>query len=219
MKIKILVLEDNELFLETLVDFLEDQDFLVESAVNGEEALKKCYTNHYDLYLLDVKVPLLNGFDFLKELRDSGDKTPAIFITSLNQKEDLSRGFESGCDDFMKKPLDLDELSLRIRALLKRIAPEETIKIDDIFSFNVKRKRLLKNNTEIDLNLKDAELLYILLRHRGKTVTKEMIRDALWNNEEASNDGSVRVYVNNLKKILGKDSIENIRSIGYKFAY
>ena len=217
MSANILILEDNELFLETIEDFLQTQGFTTQRAINGEEALEICFKHKFDLYLIDVKVPLLNGFDFLKELRVSKDLTPAIFITSLNDKESLLKGFMSGCDDYMKKPLDLDELKWRIDAILKRVNTEEIIKIDDEFCFNVKRKRPYKNNKEIDLNPKDAKLLYLLLKDRGKVVTKEMIKDALWSSAETVNEGSVRVYINNLKKIFSKEAITNIRGVGYRF--
>ncbi len=214
---KILILEDNELLLETLEDILENEGYECELAKDGEEALKKSYDNKYCLYLLDVKVPFVNGFDFLKELRDAGDRTPAIFITSLIDKESLSQGFSSGCDDYIKKPFDLDELLLRIRAVLKRVNPDEIIKIDEEFSFNTKRMRLIKNENEIDLNLKDAKLLLLLLKERGRVVTAEMINDTLWDKDKSGSSGAVRVYINNLKKILGKKRIINIRGLGYKF--
>ena len=214
---KVLVLEDNELLLETLEDFLENEGFEVDLAKDGEEALRLSYKNSYNLYLLDIKVPLVDGIELLRELREYGDETPAIFITSSIDKESITKGYEAGCDEYIKKPFDLDELLMRIKAVLKRVEPEESIKIDENFSYNIKRKRLLKNNQEIKINLKDSQLLELLLKNRGKVVTKEMIKDELWQNEELVSSGALRVYINNLKKIFGKESIENIRGLGYRF--
>jgi len=214
---KVLVLEDNELLLETLEDFLENEGFEVDLAKDGEEALRLSYKNSYNLYLLDIKVPLVDGVELLKELRDYGDETPAIFITSSMDKESITKGYEAGCDEYIKKPFDLDELLMRIKAVLKRVEPEDSIKIDEEYSYNIKRKRLLKNNQEVKINLKDLQLLELLLKNRGKVVTKEMIKDELWQNEELVSSGSLRVYINNLKKIFGKSSIENIRGLGYRF--
>ena len=214
---KILVLEDNELLLETLEDFLENEGFEVDLAKDGEEALRLSYQNSYSLYLLDIKVPLVDGVELLKELREYGDETPAIFITSSTDKDSITNGYEAGCDEYIKKPFDLDELLMRIKAVLKRVEPQESIKIDENYSYNVKRKRLLKNNQEIKINLKDLQLLELLLTNRGKVVTKEMIKDKLWQNEELVSSGSLRVYINNLKKIFGKEAIENIRGLGYRF--
>ena len=214
---KVLVLEDNELLLETLEDFLENEGFEIDLAKDGEEALRLSYKNSYNLYLLDIKVPLVDGIELLKELREYGDETPAIFITSSIDKESITKGYEAGCDEYIKKPFDLDELLMRIKAVLKRVEPEESIKIDENFSYNIKRKRLLKNNQEIKINLKDSQLLELLLKNRGKVVTKEMIKDELWQNEELVSGGALRVYINNLKKIFGKNAIENIRGLGYRF--
>ena len=217
MSHKILLLEDDELFCETLEDFLEEEGFDVDLAHEGREALQKSYNNVYDLYLLDVKVPHINGFDFLKMLRDAGNDTPAIFITSLKEMQDLSKGFLVGADDYLKKPFELEELLLRINAVLRRKGIVDLFEIDSDFTLDIKRKRLYKNSKEIPLNLKDIQLLILLVQNRGKVVTKEMILDTLWSSEENASYGSIRVYINNLKKIFSKEKIVNIRGIGYKF--
>jgi DNA-binding response OmpR family regulator len=216
---KILVLEDNELLLETLEDFLSEKCCEIDLAHSAQEALELCFRNRYDIYLFDVKLPDGNGFNLLNELRKANDDTPAIFITSLEDKESLKEGFINGADDYIKKPFDLDELWLRVNAIMhrKRGIKEECIKIDEEYTLDIQRKNLLKNSQEIILNLKDFELLHLLLLHRGKVVTKQMIEEHLWSSCDNPNYGSIRVYINNLKKIFGKDSITNIRGIGYRF--
>ncbi len=214
---RVLILEDNELLLETLEDFLENEGFEIDLAKDGEEALRLIYNNSYSLYLLDIKVPLVNGIELLKELREYGDETPAIFITSSTDKESITNGYKVGCDEYIKKPFDLDELLMRIKAVLKRVEPQESIKIDENYSYNIKRKRLFKGSQEVKINLKDLQLLELLLKNRGEVVTKEMIKDELWRNEDVVSSGALRVYINNLKKIFGKDAIENIRGLGYRF--
>lgn len=216
---KLLILEDNTLLLSTLEDFLSEKGFTCTPVSSGKEALKKCYEEKFDLYLLDVKVPDVSGFDFLKELRESNDRTPAIFVTSLNDKESLEKGFLMGGDDYIKKPFDLDELILRIKAVLGRSkgSASDILQIDDCYGLDTARKRLYCNEEEVSLNLKDFELLHLLIQDRGKVVTKEMIKSSLWSSSEEINEGSIRVYINNLKKIFGKEAISNIRSIGYRF--
>ncbi len=216
-KAKVLILEDNKLLLETMEDFLENSGFKVDLAQNGEEALELSYKNSYILYLLDIKVPFVNGIEFLKELREFGDDTPAIFITSSRDKESMIEGYNAGCDDYIKKPFDLDELLMRIRAVLKRVELEDIVIIDEKYTYNTKRKRLLKEDKEVKINLKDLLLLELFLKNRSQLVTKEMIKDKLWQYEEIVSDGSLRVYVNNLKKFFGKNSIKNIRGLGYRF--
>lgn len=219
MSYKLLILEDNLLLLQTLEDFLSEHDYVCTLVTSGKEALKACFENKFDLYLLDVKVPELSGFDFLKELRSSGDYTPAIFVTSLNDQESLTQGFLLGSDDYIKKPFDLQELLLRIKAILSRVkgGVDDWLMIDEHFKLNMARKRLFRDGVELDINLKDFDLLSLLVKERGKVVTKEMIHECLWNNSEEINEGSIRVYINNLKKIFGKESISNIRGIGYRF--
>lgn len=217
MSYKILILEDNQLLLETLEELLSDNGYIVTAVPKGIEALNISFNESFDLFLLDVKVPDINGFDFLKSLRDSGNMTPAIFLTSLTDKESLTKGFNLGGDDYIKKPFDLEELLLRIKAILERMnKKKKLLTIYKRFTIDLDRKRVFKDGMELDINLKDFQLLCLLIEDRGKVVTTEMIIDTLWKNEEA-NIGSIRVYVTNLKKIFGKDSISNIRGIGYRF--
>ncbi len=214
---KILILEDNELLLETLDEFLSDNGYSVKLAKSGSEALSFTYNEDFDLFLLDVKVPDISGFEFLKQMRDIGCKTPAIFLTSLRDKDSLAQGFGLGGDDYIKKPFDLDEVLFRIKAvLLRKVDNEDEVKIFGSFYINKERKRVFDAGVELDMNLKDYKLLNLLIENRGKVVTTEMIVERLWKNEVA-NIGSIRVYITNLKKIFGKDSISNIRGIGYRF--
>ena len=181
MSAKILVLEDNELLLETLDEFLSDSGYSVRLAKNGKDAIDLTYHEDFDLFLLDVKVPDINGFEFLKQMRDTGSKTPAIFLTSLRDKESLAQGFELGGDDYIKKPFDLDELLFRIKAVLSRkIDDEDEVKIFGNFYINRKRKRVLDMGVELDINPKDYKLLELLIENRGKVVTTEMIVEKLW---------------------------------------
>lgn len=215
---KILSVEDDELLLETLEDFLTTNKHSVTCVRGGKEALEKCYKKTYDLYLLDINLPDINGIECLKLLRQSGDETPAIFITSTSDKQNLQKGFLSGADDYIRKPFDLDELNLRIQAVLSRSGLKDCLlKINENFFINPAKKVLLKNKKEYHLNNKDFELLYLLVKNRGQIVTKQMIGDCLWSTSQTPNDSAVRVYINNLKKLFGKESITNIRGLGYRF--
>ena len=217
MSYKILLLEDDELFAQTIEDFLEEEDFDVSVVDDAKKALNRCEKGRYDLYLFDVKVPYMSGFELLKKIRSYEDNTPTIFITSLREKEDLSKGFMAGADDYIKKPVDLDELLLRIKALLKRSIGEEIISFGE-FKFDMRRKILLKNKDEVEnLHPKELELLYLLLKNINQTVTKEIIYESLWSVDEYISDGALRVYINNIKKSIGKEYIKNIRGVGYKF--
>lgn len=215
---KILLLEDDELFAQTIEDFLDDEGFVVDIASDGEKALDLNYKSNYDLYLLDINVPKINGLELLKNLRDSGDNTPTIFLTSYKDKQTLEEGFLSGADDYLKKPIDLDELILRIKSLLKRAGKQtEKIILDENMIFNPSDRRVYKDGIDINLPMKVIELLELFLENKEKIITKEMIVNRLWSPEEDYSEGSIRVYINQIKKIFSKEKIVNIKGIGYKF--
>ncbi|MGB6329369.1 MAG: response regulator transcription factor [Halarcobacter sp.] len=214
---KLLILEDDELFLETLEDFLSDEGFIIQTAVNGEEVITLCYENSYDLYLFDINVPKINGIDLLQELRKNNDTTPAIYLTSYKDKEMLSQGFLSGCDDYLKKPVDLDELLLRIQSVLKRSGKSfDKILLTKELSFEPNSRRVLKDGIDLPMPSKVIDLLELFLERKDTIITKEVIIKKLWNYDEDYSEGSIRVYINNLKHLIGKEKIKNIKGIGYK---
>jgi len=217
---KILVLEDDELFADTLEDFLCEEGYSIDVAYDGEEVLELNYQNNYDLYLLDINVPKLSGLELLKELRTSGDNTPTIFLTSYKDKETLKEGFLNGADDYLTKPVDMDELVLRIKSLLKRSGKQiENVNISNELVYNPQIKRLFKDKIDLNLPVKVLHLLELCLEHRNGIITKDMIVSKLWCIDEEYSEGSIRVYINNLKKIIGKDAIHNIKGIGYKIEF
>ncbi len=212
---KVLLLEDDLLFAESLVDLLEENGFEVVHAPNGQSALEKTFSQRFDLYLLDINVPLIDGNTLLQELRDANDTTPAIFVTSHKDKEMLKKSFLCGADDFITKPFDNDELLLRVSALLKR-TKNESVSCVGLLCNDALHKRFLYNNQELELSKKEYELLLLLARHVNATVPKEMILDALWSSSEGGSEGALRVYINRIKQLIPEISIENIRGIGYK---
>jgi len=205
---KILLLEDDEILAQTMLEILSDENFSVSLAKNGETALSMSYDYNYDLYLLDVNVPFLNGFDFLKSLRDSGDETPAFFITALKDLDSLSKGFNAGCDDYIKKPFDFDELLVRIRAKLKI---KENFLIYGNLRYNLTNDEILKNNVPINVPYVDKTIFLQFLKEVGRIVPKEILMDLL----EKPSDVALRGHIAKIKKILDVD-ISNIRAQGYR---
>lgn len=218
--IKILLLEDDELFCETIEDFLDDEGFDVSIANSSDDALTLNYAQKFDLYLLDINVPGMNGLELLKSLRESGDNTPTIYLTSYKDKDTLKEGFLSGADDYLTKPVDLEELLLRIHSLLKRSGKQiVNVVLHDGLEYNPSTRRILQNGVDLNVAVKVIQLFELCIENRGSIVTKEMIVDALWNIDEEYSEGSIRVYINNLKKVLGKDSIVNVKGVGYKVEF
>lgn len=217
---KILVLEDDELFASTLEDFLSDEGFEVDIAFDGEECLDLNFKKNYDLYIFDINVPKINGLELLEQLRTSGDNTPSIFLTSYKDKDTLQTAFLNGCDDYLKKPADLDELLLRIKALLKRNKKQfDIIKLSDNLTFNPLNKRVYENGVDLNLPIKVLELMELFVENRGEIVTKEMIISKLWATSQEYSEGSIRVYINQIKKLFHRDTILNIKGVGYKIEF
>ena len=211
----ILLLEDDLLFGETLVDLLEDDGYGVSHFANGQDALDATFEHKFDAYLLDINVPLIDGISLLSELRGADDATPAIFLTSHKDKEMLEKGFLSGCDDFLTKPFDSDELLLRLMALLKRSKKNEPESAGKL-THDKMHKTISYNGVELELSKKEYVLLVLLMAHANASVPKELIFDELWTSSESGSDGAIRVYINRLKQLLPEMKIENIRGIGYK---
>ena len=213
---RILLLEDDLLFGETLVDLLEDEGYEVSHVPNGQAALDATFSEKFDLYLLDINVPLIDGVSLLCDLRAAEDETPAVFLTSHTDKEMLKRSFLSGGDDFISKPFDNTELLLRLAALLKRSGRKAAECVGEL-CHDKQHKSIFYNGTALELSKKEYELLVLLMDHANAPVPKELIHEELWRSADGSgSDGAIRVYINRLKQLLPTMSIENLRGIGYK---
>jgi len=213
--IRILVLEDDQLFNETLEDFLEEEGYAVETAMDPYSALEISYKHVFDLYLFDVNLPYESGFDLLEKLRQSGDTTPAIFLTSREDKGSLAEGFAKGADDYMKKPIDLDELLLRIQAILRRQIRQERVVIGQ-YSLDTVAKILYLDDVALDVTKKAIELLLLLIQANGEVVGSDEIKNRLWAAGQSASDGALRVYITQLKKYF-HDNIVNVRGVGYRW--
>ena len=219
MKTKILLLEDDLNLSDTVCDYLEEKGFEVICVYDGEEALSSIYENRFDLLLLDVNVPIKNGFQVLKEIRKDGNNTPAIYITSLNCVDSLEQGYSSGCDDYIRKPFELKELLIRIQTILKREFSQksEIVNITETITFNSISSELKDADKEIKLNLKELKLLKFFLQHPNELLVHDRIYDYVWDYDEEYSDNSLRTYIKNLRKILGKDKIVSLKKLGYRF--
>jgi len=220
MKKKLLLLEDDIALNETIVDYLENIGFDIIPVYDGNSALEAIYENSFDLFLLDVNVPGMNGFEILKSVRAQEVTTPAIFITSLNSMSDLENGYDSGCDDYIKKPFALKELKLRVETILKREFfhnNSSKIQIDTDIYYDTHSNFLSINGSEIQLNNKDAKLLKLFLQNRDTLLTHETIYATLWEYGEDVSESALRTYIKNLRKHLGKEKIVSIKKLGYRF--
>jgi len=218
-KRKILLLEDDELFAGTLVDFLKESNFNIDIVTDGEDALSKSYEKYYDLYLFDINVPKLNGIELLKSLRNNGIKVPTIFLTSYKDDKTLNECFVSGCDDYIKKPFKAIELVLRINAVLKRASRiENRVNLNKNCYYDFNSRRIYCDEEEIHVPLKVIQLLELFIENNNKVIATEDIIDRLWSNYEEHSEGSIRLYIAKIRNIVGKEKIINIKRVGYKIS-
>ena len=215
---QILLVEDDETLSELISEYLSEQGYDVTVRADAKAALDTAYERNFDILILDVKLPKGDGFSLLRELRRLGNDTPAIFTTSLNALQDLEIGYKSGCDDYLKKPYELKELLLRIQILLKRKfshVNDEFIELNGGYKFYPSSKTLRQNGQIVNLSNKESELLALFLENKNALLSKETIFEKIWNYGEEPSELSLRVYVKNLRRILGKDAIINRRGDGY----
>ena len=220
MKAKLLLLEDESALNETIAEYLQEQGFEVVAVFDGDEAEARLYESRFDLLLLDVNVPGVDGFNLLKAARASGTRTPAIFLTSRSALADVEVGFESGADDYLRKPFALKELLLRIENLLKRKFSHDNanqIELGGNLSYDTSTLTLSKNGETVTLGNKESRLLKLFIQRKGELIAHEVIKEELWDFDEEPSDDALRTYIKHLRQILGKERIVSHKRLGYQF--
>ncbi len=212
---RVLLLEDDMILSEIITEYLETLGHEVSVTYNGNEAEDIVYSQKFDLLLLDVNVPQLDGFSFLKSFRGTGAKTPAIFITSLHESADVLEGFEAGCDDYIKKPFDLIELKARIDNIKRHfhIDEKQIYTIGDEISYDVATQTLNSKK----LPKKEAQILEYFLHHKSQTISTDELISNIWSYEDAPTHATIRTYIKNLRKLIGESTITTIKGVGYRF--
>ncbi len=214
---KILILEDEKILGISMQEFLEDSGYEVVHFTNSGKAFDSIYYKAYDLLLLDVNVSgKQNGFELLSSLRELKISTPAIFITSLNNIEDLTQGYACGCCDYIRKPFDLAELKLRVEQVIKLhcfSSVEDIIELAFNYRYETKKMQLFLEDEKIALSKTETKLLELLVKHRGSVVTYEMFWEEVWG--EWVDPTNIRVQVGSLRKKLKNNFIKNVRGVGY----
>ena len=217
---KILLLEDDANLNETVTEFLEEEGYDVTSTYDGYEAQDALYESKFDLLLLDVNTPGVDGFTLLKEARENDVLSPSIFITSLDGVDDLEKGFQSGCDDYIRKPFVLKELAIRVETLLRRgffHEAKELIELGENIEYNTKSNELLVNGIPETLGNKESALFKLFMKQQDEVLSHDRIYKELWDYDEDPSDTALRTYIKNIRKIIGKDRIVSIKKQGYKF--
>lgn len=212
---KILLLEDDYLLGKHISRFLRLKGFDVDMYDDGEELLDRACFAEYDLFLFDVNVPGFSGFEIAEYVKRLQIDTPVIFITAMVGIDEVTRGFDIGCRDYLKKPFDLAELYVRIRNIVNMREEDDMVALSKGYRYSIAQKMLLKEGKMVPISLKQHAILSLLLKHRGQVVSFDTIINYGWPHEEI-NYRTITSHVRDLrKKINNAVVIKNVRGVGY----
>ncbi len=220
-RIKILLAEDEPSLGQIIKESLETRNFEVLHCTDGEQAYQTYKTEKPVLLVLDVMMPKKDGFTLAQDIRKEDPGIPIIFLTAKSQTEDVVKGFTIGGNDYLKKPFSMEELIVRINALLKRVNNEninDPIQLGN-YSFDFKKQTLQINSKTETLTHREAHLLYHLIQHKNQVLERSFILKKLWGDDDFFNARSMDVFITKLRKKLNQDStlqIVNVRGYGYK---
>lgn len=222
---RILLCEDDPNLGTLLTEYLKAKGFEATLAVDGVEGLKLFRREHFDFIILDVMMPNKDGFTVAAEIREQDRHIPILFLTAKSMKEDTLTGFKAGADDYMTKPFSMEELMVRINAILRRAAalPVEGEEVTDYevgeYKFDYNKQRLLRNGVEDKLTTKENELLFLLCKHKNGLLERNYALNAIWGDDNYFNGRSMDVYIAKLRKHLKDDArveIINVHGKGFK---
>ncbi len=212
---RILVVEDTKDMNLLIVKTLKKAGYSVDGCFNGEEALLHLLGAEYDAILLDIMMPKMNGYDFLKQIRDKGTDTPVLFLTAKDAVSDRVKGLDLGADDYLVKPFDFEELLARIRVMTrKRAGSRSNIFTYADLSVDIQKRTVTRGNEEILLIPKEFTILEHLIRNQGVVLSREQLENRIWNYEYSGSSNNIDVYISRLrKKVDGGHSVKLIHTI------
>lgn len=219
---RILVVDDEPGMRDMLADALALANYETHTAVDGFDALKRIRAEKFDLVISDVNMPRMNGFDLLQDLREHSDDTPVILLTARGDRNDVTAGLKYGADDYVTKPFGLEELTLRVAAILRRTGAgvsESTIHECGPITIDEERHLVTMNGSAVDLSPTEFRLLLELVERKGKVVTKNHLLDRVWGMGFATGATVVDTYISYLRRKLHTDEwqgIKTVRGIGFQ---
>ncbi len=212
---KILLLEDELMLNNAIAEYLKSIGHLVESFTDGESVMENIDSS-FDLLILDINVPKKDGFEVLEELNHKGFYIPVIFITALHDIEDITKAYDLGCREYIKKPFHLEELGIKINQILKKDQNNTShMRLSENYSYSKDKKTLYFSGEPQTLTKKQLDIVHILALNINMIVDFERFRVDIWGGENIDNP-TIRAEISRLKKALKEDFIKNIRGLGYK---
>jgi len=224
-KPKILLAEDDLNLGILLVDYLQSNGFEVKLCKDGEAALKEAFSNQFNLFLLDVMMPKMDGFSLAKEIRSADINIPIIFITAKSMKEDKLNGYGLGADDYITKPFDEEELLWKIKAIFRRVPEKRSEEVGEIislgkYSFDFNNQSLSWNGNMKRITEKESDILKYLCDHKNHVIRREIMLKELWGENDYFLGRSLDVFITKIRKYLKEDPdlcIENVFGVGFIF--
>lgn len=217
---KVLLLEDERMLQSAIEEYLIDTGYEVDAYEDGEEAYRAISSNSYDLFIFDINTPTIDGLTLLENLQKEKIFVPTIFISAITQIEQISKAYELGCYDYLKKPFHLKELTLHIQRLLKmaKIECKYSIKLSKMYVYDLQKKRLLFDNEEQVLTLKQSQIIHLFASNVGRVVDFDMLRYYVWDNSQIDN-ATIRAEVHRVRGVLKEELIITLKGVGYQLKH
>jgi DNA-binding response OmpR family regulator len=214
---RILIVEDDELLGESIKKSLSYQGYAVDWGTRGDAALRLMKLEKYDLLILDNRLPDMEGIEIIKYIRKQGDRIPLLMLTACDEVDQKIAGLDAGADDYLTKPFDMNELFARIRSIMRRGGEKNPVLAAHGLELDTTTRVVRFNDENInDLTAKELSILELLLRNKGRFITKERIAEAMYSLEHYVQSNTVEVYVSRLRRRFGKEFIESFRGLGYR---
>lgn len=218
---KVLIIEDEIKIATFMKNGLKQERYIVELETNGRDGLENAMNHQYDLILLDVMLPGMNGIDILKELRANNYNVPIILISALDSTEDRVNGLDLGADDYISKPFSFDELAARIRAILRRTQKHKSTKLHaGELTLDTVTHLAYRDNKEIELTTKEYTLLMYMMIHKNQVLTRNSITQNVWREDLGKDSNVIDVYIKKVRSKIEKKgtrpTVQSIRGVGYR---
>lgn len=216
----ILIIEDEKQLCCSIAEGLRMDGYETDTCFDGNKGLELCLTENYDLILLDLNLPGVNGLDILRQFRNQDDRTPVLILSARGQIQDKVEGLDLGANDYLTKPFHFEELEARIRSLTRRKFIQENVCLKwGELTFNTRTRETLVNGSPLSLTRKESSLLEYFLLHQGRVISPEEIMEHIWDSSVNTFSNSIRVHISALRKklraALGTDPIQNKIGQGY----
>ncbi|HIP18864.1 MAG TPA: response regulator transcription factor [Sulfurovum sp.] len=214
---KILLLEDELMLQSAIVEYLTDTGYEVDAFEDGQEAFEHAKQMTHDLFIFDINTPTIDGLSLLEKLQKEKIFVPTIFISAITQIEQITKAYELGCYDYLKKPFHLKELTLHMERLLKmaKVESKSIVKISKMYTYDLEKSRLLFDSAEQSLTPKQSQIIHLFASNIGKIVDFDMLRYYVWEDTPVDN-ATIRAEVHRVRQVLKEDLVESLKGIGYR---